>query len=375
MKIVALTPLLALVFLFSCAQKSELEEKKARLSQLREEAAATAKEIKSLEADLIKLQGKQEEQKVKTIGVSPLMPSVFRHFVSVQGSLEAEENLMVSSKMPGTVKAIRVKQGDLVREGQIVAVLDDEILRKSIEEVESGLDQINVMYEKQKALWDQKIGTEMQYLNLKNQKESLEKKLSTLKSQRDQAFVTAPFSGVIDEVFAKVGSPASPGVPLLTLVNTQKVKAVAKVPDSYVAFVKNGDQVQVQFPDLNKTVNARVSYVGRIVDPLSRTFKIEVELPGGNPELKPNLLALININDKTSENALVIEENIIQATEDGKTVFVAGEKNGKKVAIQRKVTTGLSYNGKVEILSGLQPGDPLITSGYQDLADQQGIAY
>jgi membrane fusion protein (multidrug efflux system) len=368
-------PLAGIAFLFSCGGKSELDQKKDRLAELRKQSAEMSREIKTLEADLLQLQGSREELKVKSIRVTPLQPSVFRHYVSVQGSLEAQDNLMVSARIPGTIKSIRVRAGDAVSEGQVIAVLDDEVLAKSIEEAETGLAQVNVLFARQKSLWDQKIGTEIQYLTLKNQKEGLEKKLETLRSQVGQSVVKAPFSGFIDEVFAKPGSAASPGVPIASLVNTQTVKAVARVPDSYVAFVKAGDQVSVSLPDLNENILAQVSYVGRIVDPLSRTFKIEIRIPGGNSGLKPNLMALIRINDKTSENALVIAENLVQATELGKVVFVAGEEKGRKVARQRTITTGLSYDGMVEVLSGLQPGDSLITSGYQDLSDLQAIAY
>jgi RND family efflux transporter MFP subunit len=277
--------------------------------------------------------------------------------------------------MPGMITALRVREGDFVQKGQILAVLDDEILRKSIDEIKVGLDQVNVLFDKQKQLWDQKIGTELQYLTLKNQKESLEKKLVTLKSQMGQANIEAPFSGVVDEVFAKAGSMASPGIPLLQLVNTNELKAVAKVPDSYVAFINEGDMVNLQFPDLNKTIEAKVTFVGRIVDPLSRTFRIEVKVPGSLTNLKPNLLTLVQINDKTSNSAIVVDENLIQPTEAGKVLFIAGEEKGQKVALQRIVTTGLSYNGKVEILSGLAAGDRLITTGYQDLSDQQVVRF
>jgi multidrug efflux pump subunit AcrA (membrane-fusion protein) len=161
----------------------------------------------------------------------------------------------------------------------------------------------------------------------------------------------------------------------MQLVNVNLLKAVAKVPDSYVAYIKEGDNVSVRFPDLDKTISATVGYVGRIVDPLSRTFKIEVKVPSENGSLKPNLLAMIQINDKTSKSAIVIEENIIQPTEAGKIVFVTAEEKGQKIARQKTVTTGLSYNGKVEILSGLSAGENLITTGYQDLADNQPISF
>ena len=366
------------VLVFACGEKKEggLSGKKDELTKLKGEKSALESKISTLEAEIALLDtSAKDEIKIKQISATVLGPEIFKHFVSVQGALEADENVMVTSKMPGQITSIKVRQGDFVKEGQVLAILDDEVLRKSIDEVKSGLSQINVLYEKQKALWDQKIGSEIQYLTLKNQKESLESKMITLKSQLNQAYVTAPFSGVIDDVFAKQGSMASPGVPLMQLVNTNVLVATAKVPDSYVAYIKEGDQVNVQFPDLDKTISATVNYVGRIVDPLSRTFKIEIKVPSGTPNLKPNLLAMIQINDKTSSSAIVIQENIIQTTENGKIVFVTSEAKGIKIAKQKTVTTGLSYNGKVEILSGLSAGENLITTGYQDLADNQAISF
>lgn len=366
------------ILAYSCGQKldNSLEGKKARLQKWKEEVASLSDSIRRTEKEITLAGGNTSaEDKVKYVSTTEVQTSVFKHFVSVQGSLEAEENVMVSSKMPGMITSVLVKEGDVVSAGQVVAVLDDEIIRKSIDEVKASLELVTTMYEKQKSLWDQKIGTEMQYLNLKNQKEGLESKLATLNSQKGQSRVLAPFSGVIDGVFVKQGSVASPGVPLMQLVNTSDLKVTAKVPDSYVSFIKNGDFVQVEFPDLGRTLDAKVSYVGRIVDPLSRTFKVEVKIPAGGSDLKPNLLALIRINDKTENNAIVIDENIVQGTEDGKIVFVAGENGSKKQSVMKKVVTGLSYNGRVQIVSGLQPGDKLITTGFQDLVDNQPIAF
>lgn len=373
-----LIPFISLIFLLqACGRKeSSLQEKKNQLSTLKEQASKLQSEIKKLEDEIALLDTAFAEQgKIKQVMLTPVTSSEFRHYVSVQGTLESEENLMVSAKMPGMVRDIRVKEGDAVSKGQVLASLDDEVLKKSIDEVQVGLDQVKVLFEKQKSLWEQKIGTELQYLTLKNQKEGLENKLRTLEAQVGQAVVTAPFSGVIDAIFIKTGSMAAPGVPLMQLVNTGNLKASAKVPDSYVSYVKQGDRVLVSFPDLNKEVEASVSYVGRIVDPLSRTFKIEVNIPSGDPGLKPNLLAMVRINDKTLEKAIVIDENIIQPTESGKLLFVAGSENGKPVALQRIVTTGLSYNGRVQIATGLEEGDKLITTGYQDLSDKQAIRY
>jgi hypothetical protein len=372
-----LLTILAMTGIVACnRQDNSLGGKKSRLAELKTQSSGLQTEIRKLEEEIASMDSSaSSEVKVKQVLITEVQSSEFRHYVSVQGMLEAEENLMVTAKMPGMVKEVRVKEGDVVSKGQVLAVLDDEVLKKSIDEVKAGLSQVTELYEKQKSLWDQKIGTEFQYLTLKNQKEGLENKMVTLRAQVGQALITAPFSGVIDAVFIKNGSMAAPGAPLMQLVNTSLLKASAKVPDSYVSFIKQGEKVLVNFPDLNKEMEASISYVGRIVDPLSRTFKIEVKLPAGDPGLKPNLLAMVRINDKSLKDAIVIDENIIQPTENGKILYVAGNESGKQTAEQRTVTTGLSYNGRVEILSGLSKGDKLITTGYQDLSDKQAIRY
>jgi membrane fusion protein (multidrug efflux system) len=370
--------ILILFVIQACNRGSDdsLQGKKDQLKSLREKVSAMQLEIKKLETDIALLDtAAEKEQKVKQVLLTEVRSSEFRHYVSVQGVLEAEENLMLSPRMPGMVKEIRVREGDVVAKGQVLAILDDDVLKKSIDEVRSGLDQLNVLYEKQKSLWEQKIGTEIQYITLKNQKEGLENKLKTLEAQLSMAMVTAPFPGIVDAVYARTGSMAAPGAPMLQLVNTTKLKASAKVPDSYVSFVRQGDNVRVSFPDLNREIDAKVRFVGRVVDPLSRTFKIEIDVPAGDPGLKPNLLSMVRINDKTLPKAIVIDENIIQPTESGKIIFVAGMDKGKSVALQRIVSTGLSYDGKVEILSGLQEGEQLITTGFQDLSDKQIIRY
>lgn len=366
------------VLAVSCGKKEDnsLEGKKAKLEKWKSEVAALSDSVRNLERQIAQLDpNAKSEVKVKPVTISPIERSTFKHFVSVQGSLEAEENVMVSAKMPGLITAVLVKEGDFVKQGQLLATLDDEIIRKSIDEVKTSLDLVNTLFEKQKALWDQKIGTETQFLNLKNQKESLENKLVTLNSQKSQAKVLAPFSGVVDNIISKPGTMASPGVPILQLVNTTDLKVVAKVPDSYVSMIKNGDFVQVEFPDLGKTIDARVTNVARIVDPMSRTFKVEVNMPAISPDFKPNLLAVIRINDKTEINSIVVDENIIQQTEDGKIVFVATGEAGNQKSVSRKVATGLSYNGKVQIISGLETGEKLITTGYQDLVNDQPISF
>jgi RND family efflux transporter MFP subunit len=367
---------IATLLITACGAKQEAKtgDKAAQLEQLKTQAADLAKQIEALEAEL-GADSKKDNVKITPVTVETLQPTDFQHFVNVQGRLEAKDMVMVSAKMGGQITQITVKEGDFVSAGQTLAILDKETMEKSIDEISKGLEIANTLYDKQKALWDQKIGTEVQYLSAKNNKESLEKRLATLRSQMKQLIVTAPFSGVIDEIYAKNGSLAAPGVPLMKLVNFSNMKAKANVPDIYITRVQKGDKVVINFPDINEKVNGTITFVAQVVDPLTRSFTIEASFSNPGNRYKPNMLAVIEINDETKKDAIVVYENLIQNSENGKLVFVAIGTGTTKTASARYVETGLTYNGKVEIVKGLQAGDLLITQGYQDLVDGQHISF
>ncbi|MBO9638556.1 efflux RND transporter periplasmic adaptor subunit [Siphonobacter aquaeclarae] len=363
--------------LAACSQKKEggLDGKKAELAELQKQQGELNTKIQTLEAEILKLDPKKaEEAKVKSVAVTPLAASTFKHLIEVQGTVDAKNNVSVSPQSSGVIKAVYVKEGDAVGVGTVLAKLDDDILRESIEETKNQLSLANTLYDKQKRLWDQQIGTEIQYLQAKNNKESLEKRIATLQVQLGQSKVLAPIAGTVDQVDGKVGMMASPGVGILRVINLSSLKVVAKVADSYVANVRRGDAVTIRFPDLQKEIQAKVSFVSTAVDPLSRTFTIEALLPASK-DLKPNMLAQVLINDVTKNNALIIDQNLIQNTENGQIVYVAVSEGNKKVAKARTVKTGLSYAGKIEITEGLKAGDELITIGYQELTDGQPISY
>jgi membrane fusion protein, multidrug efflux system len=356
-------------------KKEGLEGKKEELTKLKTEQAATAEKIKTLEKEIAKLDPKKAaEAKVKPVSVATLNPETFKRYVELQGTVDAKSSVLVSPKSAGAITAMYVKEGDRVSVGTVIGKIDDSILRESIEEVKTQLILINTLYEKQKNLWDQKIGTELQYLQSKNNKEAVEKKLVTLNTQLSQSKIVSPMAGVVDQVISKVGEMASPGMGVVRVVNLSNLKVSAKVSDTYAASVKQGDEVIVKFPDLKKDLKARISFVGTTVDPLSRTFTIEANLPSVK-DIKPNMMAQIQINDATAKNALVIDQNFIQSTENGQVVYVAATEGNKKVAKARPIKTGLSYNGKVEILEGLSAGDQLITLGYQEVSDGQTITF
>jgi membrane fusion protein (multidrug efflux system) len=367
--------LVSLLAACSGEKKTDVQGKRDELNELKSQQTELTTKIKTLEADLAKLEPKkQENERIKDVSVAPLSASTFKHFVELQGTIDAKNNVQVSPKSGGVLTSVYVKEGDQVRAGQAIAKVDDQLLRESMAELKTQLSLANTIYEKQASLWKQQIGTEIQYLQAKNNKESLERRMSTLNAQLGQSTVTAPISGVVDQVMVKIGQSAAPGMPLVRIVNLSQLKVVAKVADTYSGSVRKGDAVQIEFPDLKKTLNSRISFVATTVDPLSRTFTIEAPLPSDNA-LKPNMLARIKINDETKANAIVINQNLIQSTENGQLVYVAVNEGGKKVAKARTVKTGQSYGGQIAVTQGLQAGDQIVTAGYQDLVDGQAISF
>jgi len=362
--------------LASCSAKKEgLEGKKEELAALKAGRLESEKKIKELEIEIAKLDPKKTtEAKVKPVSIDTLTAETFKHYVELQGTVDAKNNVMVTPKTGGAIVAMYVREGDAVKAGSVIGKIDNSILTESVEELKTSLSLANTLYEKQKNLWDQKIGTELQFLQAKNNKEGLERRLATLNTQIAQTNIVSPMSGVVDQVNIKVGETASPGVGVVRIVNLSNLKVSAKVSDVYAASVKKGDEVIVKFPDLKKEYKARVTFVSTTVDPLSRTFTIEANLPSDR-NIKPNMMAQVQINDATSKNALAIDQNYVQSTEKGNVVYVAVTEGNKKVAKAKEVKTGLSYNGKVEILSGLSAGDALITLGYQEVSDGQPISY
>jgi membrane fusion protein, multidrug efflux system len=363
--------------LVSCSKGGgdKLSEKKAELAKLQAEEKTISASIKKLQAELDILDPKKDVEKVVTVAVSPIAAQNFKHFVEIQGRVDAKNNIFVSPQMGGAITNLYVKEGDYVKQGQVIATVDNSILKQSIQEIDVQLETAKVFYEKQKSLWDQKIGTEIQYIQAKANVEALEKRLATLQTQTGMTKVVAPLSGFVDEVRMRAGEMAAPGLGIVRIVNSDNLKVVAQVADTYASTIRQGDVVNVKFPDLGKETTAKLTFVGQTVNAASRTFTVEAAINKIDSQLKPNMTALMNINDQAKGNAIIINQNYIQHTEQGDIVYVAVAEGSKKVARSRVVTTGITYNGDIEITSGLQAGDMLITQGYQDLVDGQAVNY
>jgi membrane fusion protein (multidrug efflux system) len=360
----------------SCGKKEDnsLEGKKTQLATLQKEASTLTDKIQKLQSEIDKLEP-NKEQKVKTVSVSPIVTENFQHFVEATGRLEAENNVFVSPQTGGALTRVYVKIGDYVTKGQKIATIDNSILRNSMQEVEIQLETAKTIFERQKNLWDQKIGTEVQYIQAKSTVESLERRINTLKSQDVFNVVVSPISGVVDEVRLKAGEIAAPGIGIVRIVNFSDLKVVANVPDTYAGTISKGDMVKIKFPDLQKEIAAKLSYVSQTINQVSRTFTVEAKVPNFDKALKPNLTAIMNVNDQSKGAAIVITESFVQNTEQGSIVYVAETEGNKKIARAKVVKTGLSYDGKIEIISGLSSGDLLITQGYQEIVDGQLINY
>lgn len=354
--------------LFACQSSSTLEKKKAELDKAKKEMTALEGKIKTLEQELAKLDTTQKRSKVVEVQVTSAALQPFRSYVEIQGRIDAEQNVAVSPQTVGIVKAIYAREGDVVKVGQVLAELDDAVLRQSVTEVKTALAFATDLYNKQKNLWDKKIGSEVQYLSAKTNKESMEDRLKTLNEQLDMYKIKSPINGTVDEVDIKIGQASSPGISAFRVVNLNSLRVKADVSESYAAKIKDGDDVIVFFPDLNKEIHSKISFVGKSISAMNRTFGVLVNLQS-SPEYHPNMIAVLKIVDYKIDEAIVESVNVVQNSENGSYVFIAVTDGNKTIAHKQMVKLGRDYNGMVEITDGLKVGDRIITTGYQDVED------
>lgn len=364
-----ITLALAVITLASCGGASSGT---AKLEKLKTKQAELAKEISALEKEIALANPEAVTIRQKDIVTTALAPRKFDYFVQTQGMVQSEDNILVSAESMGVITSVFVKEGQSVKKGQVLAQIDNKITLRSIDEVKSGLQLATTIYEKQKNLWDQKIGTEVQFLQAKNNKENLEKRLATLNEQLDMSRIKTPINGTVEQVNVKIGQNAAPGAPAFRVINTTDLKIVASVSEAYVTNIKNGDKVKVSFPDLNKEIEARVTFVGRNINPLSRSFPVEINLPSLT-ELRPSMTAVLRVIFNTEPQALCVPINVVQEINGKKIVYVA-EMNGQQLVARRKeIEVGGVYDNLAEVKSGLKPGDKLITVGYQGLNDGEFV--
>jgi membrane fusion protein, multidrug efflux system len=376
------TLLLAATLLVACQgnknQENEipenLEEKRALLKEKRQELSTLTEFIDKLEKAVAEQDPTMVADNRALVTTAPVERTDFKHYVEIQAAVEADDYVDVTSEVAGRIMKLTVEEGDNVRSGQLVAQLDLEQLDKQMAEVQKSLELAETVFERQKRLWDQNIGSEIQFLEAKNNKERLEKSLETLEYQRSKSKVYAPASGIVETVFLQSGEIASPGMPIVQILNPRKLKAVADVPENYLRSVQVGQTVTIEFPALGEEQKARVVLIGRTIDPANRTFKVEANLRKTHRLIKPNLLAVMFIKDKQMNDVVTVPLEMVQQEVGGKDfVYVVKEGEEGPVASKVYVKTGDSYDGSIVIEEGLEGGETLIMQGARGLADQEPL--
>ncbi len=352
----------ALFFLVSCATKTT--DKQTELADLKKQQAEISQKIIVLEAET----GKKATVRTSEVSATEVKPGTFVSFIEVQGTIDAEENVMANAEAPGIITSLYKRAGDQVGRGQVIAQLDNKALQQQIQQVQSQVELSGTIFQRQKNLWDQKIGSEVQYLQAKTNRDIALKQLSAIQAQASMYRIVSPINGTIDQMDLKIGQAVQPGMQGVRIVNLNKLKVKASIAETYAGKVNKGDRVIIAIPDAKDTLNSVVSYAAKVIDPSSRSFTIEVRLPS-KASLKPNMTAVLRIVDYQNTRALVVPVKAIQHSETGAYVYIAANNIAKRV----NITTGSTYAGRTEIVSGIKAGDKIITEGAQNIEDGDSV--
>ncbi len=359
------------VILYSCGGGSELAEKKAELDEKRKALMEIQASIAQLE-DQIALLDTAVDVTSGNVLVSTFSVErkSFIHKVEVRGSVASRKNIMMSAEAMGRIERIHVSEGQQVKKGDLLLSIDGDVIVNNISEVKTQMELAKTVYERQSNLWEQNIGTEIQYLQAKNNFESLERKLTTLQSQLSQYYMRAPFNGVVDNIPAKEGEMAQPGMPLVRIVNPDEMYLTSDVSEAFLGKFKAGETVDVTFPVQGVTLPSKIISVGKVINEQNRTFKLEVALPAKNDnEFRPNQVAVLTLVDYENKEALSVPTNVIQSDAGGKFIYTIGAKEGKKVAQKVMIETGKSAGNLTEITKGLSGGESVINQGYRNVTN------
>lgn len=376
----SLTFLLVLI-LVACGNSKkdsagQLTDMKVELEKLKTDKTKLDEEIRKMEDAIIKADPTAQAEKAKLISVEDVMARDFIHYIDLQGKVDADNIVIVTPRgMPAQVKQLYVKRGDVVKKGQLLAKLDDAVIMQQVEGLKTQLAYAKNIYQRQKNLWDQNIGTEVQLISAKNGVDGIEKQIATLEENWKTSFVYAPISGVADEVNVKVGETFTGifgNAPQIRIVNTSSLKIVTEVPENYLGRIKKGTKVEIVVPDAAKTYQSVVSMTGASINLNTRAFVTEARIPS-DAILKINQVAIVRMQDYASLNTVVVPVNLIQVDENGKYLYVMVKENEKWIARKKSVVIGESYDGMVEVKSGLLAGEQIIKEGYQTVYDGQVV--
>ncbi len=358
-----------LAMLVSCSPDG-IESKKAEIERYKKKVSGYSEKIAALESELGEESFPVNPETALVVVVKQMNSEKFSRHFEVTGYMEAVEDAFISPEINGQIDHILVERGARVRKGDLLIQLNTDVTEKSIQEVRTNLELANRLYEKQEELWQQNIGSEIQYLKVKNGKESLEARLATLERQLEMAQVRAPFKGIVDHIMVRQGEIAAPGMQLVRLVNLASMRASARVSEAYLNSVKENDKVELRFssyPDM--ILKSGITRLGEVIDQETRTFTLEVVLDNKHELLKPNMLTTVRITDYSEENALVVPTIILKEDFQGTFLYRSVEEGNKNIAQKVYVERGITVQDQTMIVDGLNPGNAVIIKGYNLVSD------
>ncbi|UMB53391.1 efflux RND transporter periplasmic adaptor subunit [Lutibacter sp. A80] len=355
--------IIASIVTISCGEetnKSTLEDLNAQHLVITKKIDSLTNELRALENEITKIDPNKKHPVVTAFTVKN---EVFKHYIEIQGVVQADKNIEIRPELGGTVRSILVKEGQKVKAGQLLIQLDDVSIKNSIDELTTQLNLAKTTFERQERLWNQKIGSEMQYLQAKAQKESLENNLASLKTQANKMKVIAPFSGIVDEIFPKNGELTNPQMPVIRLINLDKVYVEAEITESYLPVIKIGTETVLNFPSINKEITSEIAQIGHYINPDNRSFKTRINISNKDQSIKPNLLADLKILDFEA-TGIKIPSNLVQQDQTGADyVFIIKNENGQNKIVKSLITITNEYQHNVFVTEGISENDVLANAG------------
>ncbi|MCX6225008.1 MAG: efflux RND transporter periplasmic adaptor subunit [Bacteroidia bacterium] len=360
---------------FSCSRERTIDQINADVTKTRRQVTELSAKLTSLEAELA-IKQPVKEMKITKVVVETVKKMSFSDYIQSNGMVEAVKAASISPEMSGKIESIPVKVGQAVKKGQLLITLDSKVLQSSLAELEKGFELITTTFNKQKELWDQGVGSEMQFLEIKNRKESMERTMNTLKSQTELTKIYAPFDGRIEKIAIKVGELASPGRGIIDVVNLSNLYVNTEVSEAFIQTVNKGDSVTVEFPNLPGVVKTiTIAYKGDVINPQSRTFSVRVEIPNTGQEIKPNMLANMKIRVIYLNEAVVVPTSVIRQDVEGSYVYTIQDAASAPKSHKTYLKTGSSDGSLTVIENGLIGGEMIISQGYNHVKEGSLVSW
>ena len=356
-------------------EKGNLEAIRAKKNELVTQQKELESQLAQLDSAILKFGTEEKLPLVNTIEVNP---QVVNHYLELQGDVSTKQNVLIYPEMAGTLQKVYVKEGQRVNKGQLLATIDDGGMGSQLSQLKTQAELAKTTFERRKRLWDQQIGSEIEYLSAKAEFEARQDAVKQAESQLGKSSIRAPFSGIIDDVIKDQGTVVAPGPgsEVFRIVNLSDMFIEVDVPETYLGAISKGKEALVYFPVLGDSIQTQIRETGNFINPANRSFSVEIPVPNKDGQIKPNLTAKVNLNDYTSENAILIPSSIISENAEGdQYVFVAGNLDSENEAVVKRtiITIGKTQRGQAEVLSGLEAGDQVIKEGARSVKDGQKV--